>query len=240
MSNFLSRAIGFILLFFALTSSALAQDGDKARAPIAEKVSFAPIFPPKEFSITNRGGPLDLIAGAGYLINKDIEKNRIPEFQKLLVDHSLNMSEEAASALQMAFKEAGHPLMPLLEAKYNPEDPSELDYKATKSNTDLILVATISEVGLASTRFSTQFVPKLTMTFELVSKKTEDSDYSEKIQYGGGAKKLTEDEIPSDPKFSFGSYGEAMENPDLVVESFREGLQLLARLATQQMLKHIK
>lgn len=240
MTNFISRSVCFILLFFAFTSNAMAQDGDKTSASAAGQVSLAPILPPAKISIENIGGALDFFALPGMLARKSMEKDRIAEFRKMLVDQSLNIGEEVTAALQMAFKEAGQPLAALLEAKYQPKDPDELDFKATQSTTDLILVTNISEVGLVSRRSSTQFVPKLTISFELVSKRTEDADYSEKIQYGAGAKKLTEDEIPSDPKFAFDSYEQAMANPSLVVESLKQGIQLIVRQATPQILKHIK
>jgi hypothetical protein len=240
MTKLISKATCLVLLLFAFTSNGMAQENDNASAPIAGLVSLAPILPPANFSIENRGGALDLFALPGMLARKSIEKDRIVEFRKMLVDQSLNIGEELTAALQKAFKEAGQPLSALLEAKYESNDPDQLDFKATKSSTDLILVANITEVGFVSSRSSTQFVPKLVISFELVSKKTEDADYSEKIQYGAGAKKLTEDEIPSGPKFAFDSFERAMTNPNLVVESFRQGIQLIVRQATPQMLKYIK
>jgi len=240
MTKLISKTTCLALLLFAFTLNGMAQEGDKASAPVTGLVSLAPILPPANFSIENRGSALDLFALPGVLARKSIEKDRIVEFRKMLVDQSLNMGEELTAALQKAFKEAGQPLGALLEAKHQSDDPDQLDFKATKSSTDLILVANITEVDFVSNRSSTQFVPKLTISFELVSKKTEDADYSEKIQYGAGAKKLTEDKIPSDPKFTFDSFEQAMTNPNLVVESFRQGIQLIAHQATQQMQKYIK
>jgi hypothetical protein len=238
------------LLVFALILNAAAQEGEKASAIAAEQVSLAPILSPVKATVVNRASGATVASiflsaalfgkNGGAAANLDLDQINGTVFQQILSDSSLDFSAEVTAALQNSFKETAHPLAPLLEAKYDPKEPRELDYKATKSSSDLILVTNIREISLLSTTFSTQYVPRLIISFELVSKTTEDSSYSESIQYGGGEKKLTETEIPSDSKYAWNDFNEVMSNRDQVVESFRQGIQQIARQAAQQMQKYIK
>jgi hypothetical protein len=246
MINSIVRGACSALLLLVVTSCAWAQEGDKAvDVPAATQISLAPVLPPEKFAVVNRGSGLGFaftmlggVIGAHTAV--EMEKSRSSDFRALLSDKAPSFSEQVTVALQKTFADAGRPLLPLLEVKYDPAEPRELDYKAIRSSTDLILVVNIKEVILLSTTFSTQYVPRLIISFELVNKSTGDAGYSEDVQYGGGVKKMTETEIPSDSQFAWDDYDAVLRNRDQVEESFRQGIQLIARQAAQQILSSQK
>lgn len=133
--------------------------------------------------------------------------------------------------------ERGLQVVDVEHAKYLPDDPRVLDYKNTKTASDMILTANVFDVGLFSGRFTTKYVPRLNVTFDLVSKNTEESVYSQSIYYGADARKVAADQIPADQKYAYESFEQAMANQRGVAESLREGIRKVARLVAQQILE---
>ena len=199
-----------------------------------KEIALAPTLEPAKITIENRGGAAALFALPGFLVQRDIEKSRRAEFQRVLKENSLNLGEELTTALRLALVEGGQPVVGLDEIKYVSDDPRVLEYKMLKSSADLVLSADIFDVGLYSGQFSRRYLPRLNVTFDLVNRHTEDSVYSQSIYYGADAKKSTDDQIPSDPQYAFDSYEQAMERRREIVDALREGIKKMALLVAKQ------
>lgn len=206
----------------------------KAAALPVKTIAIAPILPVETFSIENRGGALDLFAGVGLLIKKSIENDRINELKEMFVTQSFSFQKEIALAALSELRKNGEDATFGNDIQYEKDEPDEIDYKNSKTDSDHILSLTVSDVGLYSNRLSTKFFPRLTIKFELVNKKTEESVYSQSIYYGADANATEEDEVLASPKFSYTSFEDAMARQSELIEAYREGINKISHLAAMQ------
>lgn len=228
--------IAVLILWSLVACRVAATEVALAAAPSsqAREIALAPTLEAEKITIENRGGAAAMFALPGFLVQRDVEKNRRAEFLRMLKDNSLNLAEEMTAALRVALAESGQPVVALDEVKYLADDPRALEYKKLKSSADLVLTANIFDVGLYSGQFSRKYLPRLNVTFDLVNRHTEDALYSQSIYYGADAKKSTDDQIPSDPQYAFDSYEQALDRQREIVDALREGIKKMALLVAKQ------
>lgn len=233
----LFAAPGIVLFLCFLISSfqSARADVDAVSAtPTAHAIAIAPALPIGKFSIENRGSALDVFAGAGWLIKKNIEVGRIAEFRNLLSAYPFNVQEELALAAATALREYRQTVMMGDGIRYAEDDPGAIDHKKSKVESEMALVITVFDMGLASNRFSTKFVPRLNVSFDLIDMRTEESVYSQSIYYGADANKNAEDQITADPRYSYDSFESAIERKKELIEGYRDGARKMANLVGMQ------
>jgi hypothetical protein len=216
------------VLPFRLAVADAAMVGDEL--PV-RTIAVAPVPPVEDFSVENVGGPLDLFAGVGFLIRKSVEKDRASALRNAFAAHSFNVEEEVSQAALSALNGLGLDATEGKGIQHEKDDPSEIDLKNSKTDSDKILSLTISDVGLHSSRLSTKFFPILTIKFELLNRKTEESEYSESIYYGPNADASEKDELPVDHRFAYATFDDAMARQDELIEAYRVGIREISHLA---------
>lgn len=204
------------------------------RSPIS-KIAVVAIQDPARLSVDNRGGPLDLLALPGFLITKKIKEERSEVLASTLKNNSLKLGSEMSIALTEQLSGAGYVVELLKDVKRPADDPDEIDYEHLTTDAEAILIARYTDVGLYSGQFSNKFVPRLNLTIEVVAKKDQSDLYSQTIYYGADARKLSEDQIPSGPKYSYSSFDDAIEQQSGLVEGLRAGIQQIASQVAKQM-----
>ena len=120
---------------------------------------------------------------------------------------------------------------------YEKDDPTSIDYKNSAIAADKILIVTISNMGLYSSRLKTTFAPRLNVNFDLVDKRTEDSVFSQSIKYGADASKNSDDEITANPNYEFASFEEALNRVAELIEAYRDGINRMTKLIALQITK---
>lgn len=206
------------------------------RTPVA-KIALIAIQDPPRLSVENRGSPLALLGVAGALAIQQIGENRSGFLVSTFRNNALKLGDEMSVALADQLRGAGYAVDVLTDVKRPADDPDEIDYDSLPTlptDADAILVARFDEVGLFS-GFSTKFRPRLNLDIELYAKADQEDLYSQTFYYGADARERAEDQIPSDPKYAYSSFGEAVEQPAGLVEAFRIGIKEIAVLAAQQM-----
>jgi len=151
-----------------------------------------------------------------------------------LRNNSLKLGQEMSVALSEKLTAAGYVVEVLKDVKRRPDDPDELDFEKLTTDAEAILVARFETVGLYSGQFSTKFIPRLNTEVQLLARIDLSDLYSQSIQYGADARKVAEDQIPSDPKYSYASFDEAVERQSEIVESLRDGVSKTAALVASQ------
>jgi hypothetical protein len=203
------------------------------RSPIA-KIAIVEVTDPATLSVENRGGPLDLLALPGFVVTKKIQQERSAFLASALRNNSLKLGQEMSVALSEKLTAAGYVVEVLKDVKRMPDDPDEVDLEKITTDAEAILVAKFKTVGLYSGQFSTKFIPRLNTEVQLVARKDLSDLYSQSIHYGADARKVAEDQIPSDSKYSYASFGDAVERQSELVESLRDGVSKTAALVASQ------
>lgn len=233
----LSIAAIVVALLFPLLSGC-ARDPSKPSEALAVRSPVRRIalveIPEPRLSVENRGGVLGLFALSGYVVAKGIESNRVGDLRAGLRSLSLSFGEETTSALQAELERAGYEVAQVSGVRRMPDDPDEIDFRSIKTDAQAILTAHYTDAGLFSGQLSMNFVPRLRLDVELLTPDGEDELYSQTIEYGAHAKKRTEDEIPSDPKYAYETFAKAMEHQPQIAEGFRVGIQEIAALVAKQ------
>lgn len=241
-SNSMSTAIKPNVIVVVLLSSLLlgcTHDQSKpsdvvvVKRPPVRKIALVTVLEPS-LLVENHGGVLGLFALPGYIAEKNIETNRGGDLKTGLRSRSLRFGAETTAALKEELQREGYEVTQISEVKRQPDDPTEIDFSSIKTDAQAILTAHYSDAGLFSGYLSTHFVPRLCLDVELLTPDGENELYSQDIEYGAYAKKRTEDEIPSDPKYAYGTFAEAMKNQPQVLESFRIGIHEIAALVAKQ------
>lgn len=108
------------------------------------------------------------------------------------------------------------------------KDPDNIDYDHLPS-ADPVLHVYFSEMGMLSSRFSLDYLPKVNVYAALIKPGDEDYIYQEAIRYGVDAGSQDETwSVPSDPRFRWPSFDALINMPEVVVQSYEAGVDALA------------
>ena len=202
--------------------------------PVVKKIALVPVMEPSRFAIENRGGPLNFLGPAGYAIKKGIEEGRSNLLTAALRSHSLKVGDEMTLALKEELAGKGYEVTVVSKVKRDEDEPDEFDYDSIETDADAIVSARYKDAGLLSGFSTMSYWPRLNVEVEMVSRIDEEELYSESINYGADGRKPDNDSIPSDPKYVFGDYEEAMARQLEIVESMHIGVRALAAQAAHQ------
>ncbi|HEX3835648.1 MAG TPA: hypothetical protein VHW25_01685 [Steroidobacteraceae bacterium] len=105
---------------------------------------------------------------------------------------------------------------------------------AATADGDAVAHVWIDEIGMYSGKFSTQYIPRVNIRGKLWTKWSEDSLYSEEVNYGVDARKGKAWAIEPDDRYRWGSFDELMAGIEDVRAAYTMGARLAAmRLADQ-------
>lgn len=220
-------------LLFAGMAHAAGDAATAKRQPL-RKIALVAVPEPPILSVENRGSAWGLLAFPGAMAQKHQEMNRCNDLTRAVGSRSLKFGQEMVAALSDALDKTGFQVTLVTKVPYLPDDPAAVDYAAIETDADAILSAYYMGAGIYSAQFSTSYRPRLNLYAELVGVSDQSSLYSQSVYYGADARKSAEDQIPSDPKYAYGSFAEVMEKPDELVESYRIGIRDIAALIAKQ------
>lgn len=232
----------WVFAFFAVLSACSTRapqlTEQVAKNPPVKKIALVMVMDPPRLSVENRGSAWQFLAFAGYLVEKKIQDGKSDRLTSSLRNLSLKFGEEMSTALQIELVRLGYEVSIITDVKRPLDDPEAILYESIKTDADAILSARYIDVGLYAGQFSKSYLPRLNLSVEILSAKDQTDLYSQSIYYGADASKADEDEIPSDPKYSYGSFELAMEKQGEVAESFRLGIRAIATQVAQQVRKN--
>ncbi|HJV25629.1 MAG TPA: hypothetical protein VJ673_08070 [Aromatoleum sp.] len=189
--------------------------------PAVKKIALVPIMEPRRFVIENRGSVSNLFRGRSKLLTAALHSQ------------SLKVGEEMTSALKEELAGRGYEVTVVSHVTRDEDEPDEFDYDSIETDADAIISARYTDAGLLSGFSTLSYWPRLNIEVMMVSRADEEKLYSQSIGYGADARKPDDDSIPSDPKYVFGTYDEAMARQQEIVESMHIGVRALAARAAQ-------
>jgi hypothetical protein len=236
--------MAFLRVFAALVALALAfgcaRQPAEPSAPVAKraplkKIALVPAREPDSLSVENRGGPAAFFALPGYLIQRNAQQKMSADLTAAARNLSLKLGEEMTAALRGELVAKGYEVVLVADVPRPKDDPNGVDYGRLKTDADGVLTVDIFGTGLYSGQFSTDYLPRLNVTVYILSRNGQEDIFSHSVYYGADAGEAAEDQIPSDPKYTYSSFEVAMQRHASIVESYRAGIKGIAALMAQQL-----
>jgi hypothetical protein len=200
------------------------------------RIALIPAANPKLYSFENAapaigGYPFQ------YWVNKADSKSKAKIFNERLNSKPAHLGDELTEEIASALRSHGF-TVEILEGLARPaDDPDNVDYDKIPSNVDAILHVWISEVGLYSSGFSLDYIPRVNAGGKLFVKGQEDNLYSEDIYYGVDAKKGKEWAIVPDAKYRYRSFDLVMSSIDELRSAYATGVLEISRRMSGQIIK---
>ncbi|RZL68592.1 MAG: hypothetical protein EOP77_00780 [Variovorax sp.] len=173
----------------------------------------------------NKGIPLGVIWQS---IADTIKSN---DFTQRLDQTRQGSASRMTDALVNALNAQGFDARVLQGVQRLPKDPNYIDPKKLPT-AEPVLHVYFNEVGMYSSRFSMNYVPRMNVYAELIDSGNNDFGYSDYVYYGADARGSAPWSIPADPAFKWGSFNEMVERPQGVTDAYNAAVDAIAmRLA---------
>jgi hypothetical protein len=223
-----------VFSILALMSACATHPKTTASRPTAiKRIAIIPASNPKLYSFENAAPPIGGYPFQ-YWVNKADSKSKAKIFNDRLNSKPANLGDEFTAEVAAALRGHGF-TVEILEGLSRPaDDPDNVDYDKVTSNADAILHVWISEVGLYSSGFSLDYIPRVNAGGKLFVKGQEDNIYSEDIYYGVDARKGKQWAIVPDAKYAYRSFELVMSNIDELRSAYATGvLEISKRMSDQ-------
>jgi hypothetical protein len=223
-----------VLSILALMSACATHPKTIASRPTAiKRIAIIPASNPKLYSFENAAPPIGGYPFQ-YWVNKVDSKSKAKIFNDRLNSKPSNLGDEFTEEVATALRGHGF-TVEILEGLTRPaDDPDNVDYDKIKSNADAMLHVWISEVGLYSSGFSLDYIPRVNAGGKLFVKGQEDNIYSENIYYGVDARKGKEWAIVPHAKYAYRSFDLVIANIDELRSAYATGvLEISKRMSDQ-------
>jgi hypothetical protein len=216
----------FLLATFLLALGALS---GCARVPVAPpapqapvtRVMVLPVMPIDRFYTENKGIPI------GVLWQSIADRVKSNNFTDDMDAARKAMGPAMTAALVKELKAQGYEAE-VMEGVERPADsPDDIDYERLPG-TDPVLHVYFSEVGMYSSRFSLDYIPRVNVSAHLTRPKADDALYGESIYYGADSRGEASWSIPADPRHKWPSYTTLSSQPEAVAESYEVAINALA------------
>jgi hypothetical protein len=239
MTSSLARLGALLLTSVALLAGCANRSAQPAEPvvihPVPQKIALVAVQDPPMLYVENRGSALGVFAFAGHMIQKDLDRSRSIQLTSMMRGHALRLGDEMTAALETEFKRRGYTVQVLKNVKRLKDDPDAVDYDSIETDADAIVTARYFGAGMFAGYLSTSYLPRLNVDIDVVARSDQAELHSHSIYYGVDARRPEPDQIPSDAKYTYGSFEQVIERQREVLESYRVGVRQIAALAATQM-----
>jgi hypothetical protein len=223
----------------ALMAACATHSKSVAKAPtVIKRIAIVAASNPKSYSFQNAAPPIGGYPFQ-YWVNKADSKSKGRTFNERLNSQPAHLGDDLTQEVATALRGHGF-TVEILEGLARPaDDPDNVDYDKITSNADAILHLWISEVGLYSSGFSLDYIPRVNAGAKLFVQGQEDNIYSEDIYYGVDARKGKEWAIVPDAKYAYRSFELVMSNIDEVRSAYAAGVLEISQRMSEQIYRSI-
>lgn len=205
-----------VVLFCATTFALLtacASSGPKPLATPLTKIMVLPVMPVDKLHTENKGVPV------GVLWQAIADRSKSAAFTQSMETTRNTMARDLTTALLKDLNGSGFDAQLLQGVERPAASPDDIDYPKLPSANPVLHVY-FEEVGMYSSRFSLDYIPRVNVTAYLVRPKNEESIYSETIYYGADAGSKVSRSIPGDPKYKWPSFDALIQQPKEVSDAY--------------------
>lgn len=217
---FLRRRV-FLLL------SALVVIGGCSHAPVAppkvvgNRIQVIPVMPIDRLYTENKGIPV------GILWQSIADRIKSNNFTDHMEDMRKAMGPKMTTALVKALSARGYEARVMEGIERPAESPDNIEYERLPG-TEPVLHVYFSEVGMLSSRFSVDYVPRVNVGANLIRPKDDDYLYSETIYYGADARGDATWSVPAPSQHKWPSFDALVTQSKEVSDSYDSAMNALA------------
>lgn len=186
-----------------------------------KQVMLLPVAPVEKLYTENKGVPI------GVLWQSLADRQKSTAFTGNMEATRNSMALALTNALLKELKASGFDAKLLEGVTRSPDSPDNIDY--TKLPTaHPVLHVYFEDVGMYSSRFSLDYIPRVNVTADLVRPGDKKSFYSDTIYYGADSRGESPTSIPSDPRYKWASFSALIEQPKEVSDSYTAAIAAIA------------
>ena len=206
--------------------------------PLVRKIALVPATEPLALTLENRSAVMYAfpIASLGYWSNS---KAKARVFNEAMATRPPVLAPKLTSTVVDALRGAGYRIEPVDGLRRDPEDPDKLDLEKVPTDAEAVLHLRINEVGLFSSPFSADYVPRVNVEASFYVRSIDDTIYDEALYYGVDAKDGKPWAIVVDPKFTYATFDVVIARQDELREVFESATLALAQVIARQLLAAI-
>ena len=180
-----------------------------------------PVAPVKKLYTENKGVPL------GVLWQGIANRNKSTALTDSMEATRNTMASALTNALLKELNGSGFDAQLLEGVQRPPASPDDIDYPKLPTVLPVLHVY-FEEVGMYSSRFSLDYIPRVNVTAYLVRPRNEESLFSETIYYGADAGNKASRSIPSDPQYKWPSFDALIQQPKEVSDAYGAAVAAIA------------
>lgn len=217
------RAVTALLcaLSFTLLSGCASRGAKPVDATPVTQIMVLPVAPIKKLFTENKGVPI------GVLWQGIADRSKSTTFTESMEATRNSMALALTGELLKELKAQGFDAQVLKGVARPPASPDDIDYPKLPT-TQPVLHVYFEEVGMYSSRFSLDYIPRVNVTAYLVRPQSEESIYNETIYYGADARGDSHKSIPADPRYKWPSFDALIQQPNEVSESYGAAVTAIA------------
>ena len=222
----------------ALVAAVLAGCAHKpsvtAARPNIRSIGLLPVLEPSETTFENKNGVQYLfpIAAAGFAIDS---ANKRREFSAKLASQEMAIGKKLTALLTEALTQAGYRVVLLDTVPRPSDDPERIELEKLRTQTDAVLQVYFEQVGLLSTRFSTDYIPTVNVHATLRVTGSEEDLYDETLYYGVDARPEGPSSIAAAPEYAYPSFEIAMLKVPAIAGALAAASDAIGQLLTSQL-----
>lgn len=228
-----------ILFALALSTACASHPKTVATKPVIKRIAVISASNPRWYTFENAAPPV-----GGYpfqfWVNKLDSKSKAKLFNDKVNAQPAALGTDLTEQVVASLRDRGFTVEILDRINRPPDDPDNVDDDKVTTDADAILHVWISEVGLYSSGYSRNYIPRVNVSGKLFVRGQEDNVYDEDLCYGVDAKKGKEWAIQPDAKYTYPSFDAVMTRIEEVRSSFADGTREISARMSGQIVDSIK
>jgi hypothetical protein len=231
--------IATTLLALVLSTACATHPKTAATRPVIKRIAVISASDPRWYTFENAAPPVGGYPFQ-YWVNKLDSKSKAKLFNDKVNAQSAALGTDLTEQVVASLRDRGFTVQILDGVTRPADDPDNIDYDKVSTDADAILHLWISEVGLYSSGYSRNYIPRVNASGKLFVRGQEDNVYDEDLCYGVDAKKGKEWAILPDAKYTYPSFDAVMTRIEEVRASFADGTREISTRMSGQIVDSIK
>ena len=237
----MARSVSKALLVTFLTVMALGGCSHKLQQPDhgpLMKIAVMPVGNPREFEVANDNFFARLSGAASLAVSME-NRRKSTVFAEKMRSEQMAMGQKLTKALLEELARQGYEVELVERAQAKADDPDDIDYTTIHAD-GAVLHVWIQDIGMDSSVWRKDYLPRLTVAVNLIYPLDEEFLYEEWLYYGSETKEGKNWSVPGQPRYRFASFEEMLNNPDQIVENFDDGIRATAQHVAREFRRAVK
>jgi len=229
------------LVTLLLISGCATQPKPVQDKPSIQTIAIISATTPATYTLENVSAVqflIPLAATANYLDSKEKAKTFNEKFGPQASPLGARFTEDVAKSLRAY----GYDVKILNDVSRTAAEPDKVDHKSVLTSADAVLHLRFTNIGLFSSRSSSDYVPRVNALGQLFvnTKGKATYLYDEDMYYGADAKNGRSSSIIADARFAYPSFAAVMDSIDGVRQAFETGASEISQRMSMQIHNAIK